>query len=99
MATENNNFQLKFQEQIDFLQQKVRLPSLTYRDLNSRNHDRAFVVAGAMKADLLKELHDAVNKAVADGQSFKQFQDGFDDVLGKHGWLNGTDKELSLIHI
>lgn len=93
MATEYENFQLKFQEQIDFLKQKVRLPTLTYRDISSRGHDRAFVVAGAMKADLLNDLHNAVNKAVAEGQSFKQFQDGFDDVLGKHGWLNGTDKE------
>mgnify|MGYP002712609139 CR=1 FL=1 len=93
MATEHENFQLKFQEQIDFLKQKVRLPTLTYRDISSRGHDRAFVVAGAMKADLLNDLHNAVNKAVAEGQSFKQFQDGFDDVLGKHGWLNGTDKE------
>jgi len=91
MTTET--FQLPFQEQIDFLKQKVRLPTLTHRDISSRGHDRAFVVAGAMKADLLNDLHNAVNKAVAEGQSFKQFQDGFDDILGKHGWLNGTDKE------
>ena len=90
MAT---SFQLPFQEQIDFLKQKVNLPTATYKDIDSRQHDRAFVVAGAMKADLLNDLHNAVNQAVANGQSFKQFQDGFDDILGKHGWLNGTDKE------
>ena len=93
MVTKQEEFKLQFQEQVDFLQQKIRLPTLTYRDLNSRQHDRAFVVAGAMKADLLNDLHHAVNKAVADGQSFKQFQDGFDDILGKHGWLNDADKE------
>ena len=49
MTTET--FQLPFQEQIDFLKQKVRLPTLTHRDISSRGHDRAFVVAGAMKAD------------------------------------------------
>ena len=90
MAT---SFQLPFQEQIDFLKQKVNLPTATYKDIDSRQHDRAFVAAGAMKADLLNDLHNAVNQAVANGQSFKQFQDGFDDILGKHGWLNGTDKE------
>lgn len=92
MATEEN-FQLPFQEQIDFLKQKVRLPTLTHRDINSRGHDRAFVVAGAMKADLLSDIHNAIIKTAESGQSFKQFQDNFDDILGKHGWLNGTDKE------
>lgn len=86
-----NNFQVKFQEQIDYLKQKTNLPTQSYKDITSRQHDRAFVVAGAMKADLLNDLHDAVNKAVADGQSFQQFQDSFDDIIGKHGWLNDED--------
>ncbi|UIZ57788.1 phage head morphogenesis protein [Acinetobacter sp. SCLZS86] len=87
-----SDFQLQFQEQIDFLSQKINLPTETHNEITSRQHDRAFVVAGAMKADLLNDLHQAVNQAVADGQSFKQFQDSFDDILAKHGWLNDTDK-------
>lgn len=83
-----SDFQLKFQEQIDFVSQKVNLPTESHREITSRQHDRAFVVAGAMKADLLNDLHNAVNQAIANGQSFKQFQDGFDDILAKHGWLN-----------
>lgn len=95
MATSNQEyerFQLPFAEQIAFLKQKVRLPTASYRDLDSRQHDRAFVVAGAMKADLLTDLHSAVNQAVTDGQTFKQFQNNFDEILGKHGWLNDQDK-------
>lgn len=88
-----SSFQLQFQEQIDYLKQKVNLPTESYKEISSRQHDRAFVVAGAMKADLLTDLHNAVNKAVSEGQSFKQFQDGFDDIIGKHGWLNDTEKE------
>ncbi len=88
-----SSFQLQFQEQIDYLKQKVNLPTESYKEISSRQHDRAFVVAGAMKADLLTDLHNAVNKAVAEGQSFKQFQDSFDDIIGKHGWLNDTEKE------
>lgn len=86
-----SSFQVKFQEQIDYLKQKTNLPTQSYKDITSRQHDRAFVVAGAMKADLLNDLHNAVNKAVADGQSFQQFQDSFDDIIGKHGWLNDED--------
>jgi hypothetical protein len=88
-----SDFQLQFQQQIDFLKQKVNLPTESYREISSRQHDRAFVVAGAMKADLLTDLHNAVNKAVADGQTFKQFQEGFDDIIAKHGWLNDEDKK------
>lgn len=86
-----SSFQVQFQEQIDYLKQKTNLPTQSYKDITSRQHDRAFVVAGAMKAELLNDLHNAVNKAVADGQSFQQFQDSFDDIIGKHGWLNDED--------
>ena len=87
-----SDFQLKFQEQIDFLSQKINLPTETHNEITSRQHDRAFVVAGAMKADLLNDLHQVVNQAIADGQTLKQFQDGFDEILAKHGWLNDADK-------
>lgn len=86
-----NSFQVKFQEQIEYLKQKTNLPTQSYKDITSRQHDRAFVVAGAMKADLLNDLHNAVNKAVIDGQSFKDFQDNFDVIISKHGWLNDED--------
>lgn len=87
------SFQVKFQEQIEYLTQKTNLPTQSYKDITSRQHDRAFVVAGAMKADLLNDLHNAVNKAVTDGQSFKDFQNNFDDIIGKHGWLSDEDEK------
>ena len=87
-----SDFQLQFQEQIDFLSQKVNLPTESHNEITSRQHDRAFVVAGAMKADLLNDLHNAVNQAIAGGQTLKHFQDGFDEILAKHGWLNDAEK-------
>lgn len=83
---------LPFQEQIDFLKQKVRLPTARYDELSSEQHDRAFVVAGAMKADLLADLHNAVKQAVEQGQAFHQFQSNFDEILAKKGWLNDETK-------
>lgn len=88
-----SDFQLKFQAQIDYLQQKINLPTETYKDLTARQHDRAFVVAGAMKADLLNDLHAAVNDAVANGQTLKDFQKNFDQIIAKRGWLADSDKE------
>lgn len=83
---------LPFQEQIAFLKQKVRLPTARYDELTSEQHDRAFVVAGAMKADLLADLHNAVKQAVEQGQAFHQFQSNFDEILAKKGWLNDETK-------
>lgn len=88
-----SDFQLKFQAQIDYLQQKINLPTESYKDLTARQHDRAFVVAGAMKADLLNDLHVAVNEAVASGQTLKDFQKNFDQIIAKRGWLADSDKE------
>ena len=57
----------QFQEQIDFLRRKLNLPSETWRDIQRAAHDRAFVVAGATKADLLHDLRKAVDQAVHGG--------------------------------
>ncbi|WP_019672298.1 phage head morphogenesis protein [Psychrobacter lutiphocae] len=86
-------FKLPFAEQIAFYQQKLRLPTQSYKDLQAHQHDKAFVVAGAMKADLLKDLQDAVAKAIEDGESLGQFKSRFDEIVAKRGWLTDTDKE------
>ena len=67
-------FDLPFDEQIAFFKQKVRLPTARYDELTSQMHDKAFVVAGAMKADLLNDLHKAVLSAIENGEALWQFQ-------------------------
>lgn len=56
--TLNVGFGTPFQAQIDFLLQKLRLPTERWDDIRRAAHDRA-VVAGAAKADLLTDLHQA----------------------------------------
>lgn len=82
-------FDLPFDEQIEFFRQKVRLPSQSYQDLTAKNHDKAFVVAGAMKADLLNDLHKAVLSAIENGDSLGQFSKNFDSIAKKYGWTAG----------
>lgn len=79
----------QFQEQIDFFRKKLNLPSETWRDIQKGAHDRAFMVAGAMKADLLHDLRGAVDKAVQGG-SIGDFRKDFDDIVQKHGWTGWT---------
>ncbi len=82
-------FDLPFDEQIEFFRQKVRLPTQGYQDLTAQNHDKAFVVAGAMKADLLNDLHKAVLSAIENGDSLGQFSKNFDSIAKKYGWTAG----------
>mgnify|MGYP002656223218 CR=1 FL=1 len=84
-------FDLPFDEQIEFFRQKVRLPTQGYQDLTAQNHDKAFVVAGAMKADLLNDLHKAVLSAIENGESLGQFSKNFDSIAKKYGWTAGVD--------
>ncbi|MDO5650543.1 MAG: phage minor head protein [Moraxella sp.] len=88
-------FDLPFDEQIEFFKQKVRLSSRTYQELTAQNHDKAFVVAGAMKADLLNDLHKAVLSAIQNGEALWQFAKNFDTIVKKHGWLGDKDQNYT----
>lgn len=86
----NVNFgtELPFEEAIQFLRQKVNLPTRHWDDLYRNAHGRAFMVAGAQQTDLLSDLRSAVDDAIARGQSFQQFQAQFDGLVEKHGWVH-----------
>lgn len=77
---------LPFKEQIDYFQGKVNLPTRSWTDTYATEHDHAFVVAGAMKRDLVSNLRDAVEKSIANGTTLEQFRKDFDLVVGKNGW-------------
>ncbi|MBE0529527.1 MAG: minor capsid protein [Rhodospirillales bacterium] len=79
-----------FQEAIDFLGQKVNLPSRAWTDLKEGAHARSFVVAGAMKDKLVSDFHGALTKALKDGTTKADFQKAFGDIAARHGWdFNG----------
>ena len=50
-------------------------------DLTAQEHYRAFAVAGAMKADLLKDLHGAVERAVVDRTTLADFRAEFRAIV------------------
>lgn len=80
-----------FTEAIDFLRNKVRLPTRAWTDLWQDQHSRAFVVAGAMKDALVADFHEAVTSAIADGTTLESFRKDFDQIVAKHGWsYNGS---------
>lgn len=84
-----NGARQQFQEQIDFFRRKLNLPSETWRDIQRGAHDRAFMVAGAAKADLLADLRKAVDQSIQGG-SIGEFRKGFAEIVAKHGWTGWT---------
>lgn len=77
---------LPFKEQIDYFRGKVDLPTRSWTDAYAAEHDYAFVVAGAVKRDLLVDLRSAVEKSISNGTTLEQFRKDFDQVVGRHGW-------------
>ncbi len=75
-----------FQEAIDFYRNKLRLPTASWTDIWEGQHSSAFVVAGAMRDELLEDLQTSVGKAIKDGSTIQQFRKDFDQIVAKHGW-------------
>ena len=89
-ARGDGKFNNPFDEQVKFLRDKLNLPTAHYDDILKEAHDRAFVVAGAAKADLLNDLHNAVNKAAQEGKSIDWFKKEFESIVQKNGWEGWT---------
>lgn len=66
------------------------VPTSKWDDLVKSQHDSAFMVAGAVKADLLADLAQAVDKAIAEGRGFDAFKKDFRSIVKKNGWHGWT---------
>ena len=83
-------FNTPFAEQLDFFRQKLNLPSERWDDIRKAAHDRAFIVAGAMKADLVADLRESIDKAIELGTGLEEFRRDFSKIVQKHGWTGWT---------
>ena len=78
----------------------VSLPTGAWTDIYETQHDVAFVVAGAAQAGLLNDLRKAVDAAITQGETLKQFQAQFDNAVAQHGWQynGGRDWRTRVIY-
>lgn len=80
------NFATDPVEAIKFLRDKINVPTATWTDLWEAEHSVAFTVAGATSEALVKDFHDAVNKAIASGTTLDEFRRDFDRIVEEYGW-------------
>ncbi len=85
-AASDRHAALPFQEQIDFFRSKVNLPTEDWTDIWQEQHERAFVVAGAARMDLLEDLRGAVDRSIAGGATLEEFRRDFAAIAKKHQW-------------
>jgi GNAT superfamily N-acetyltransferase len=84
---------LPFKEQIAFWRAKELVPTERWNDLVREQHDTAFTVAGAMQADLLSDLHQAVTKAIEQGTTLAEFTRNFEAIVAARGWTGWTGED------
>ena len=85
-------FRLPFAEQVAFFRGKLKhlAPTQKWDDLLHSEHDKAFMVASAAKADLLTDLASAVGSAIENGTGLEEFRRLFSNIVQKHGWKDYT---------
>jgi hypothetical protein len=91
---------LPFGQAIEHFRGKVNLPTRTWLDIRKGQHARAFVVAGATKAELLADFNAAVRKGIEKGTTLAEFRKDFDSIVAKHGWdyKGGRDWRSKVIY-
>ena len=57
-----------------------------WRDTAAAEHVRSFTVAKATRLDILEDIRGAVDRALAEGTTFRQFQTELEPLLRAKGW-------------
>lgn len=89
MASSNTNVNygsVPFAQQIAFFRRKLNVPTNHWADIYSKEHDWAFMVAGANRDALLGDFRSAIEKVIAEGGTLEQFRRDFDSIVASHGW-------------
>jgi hypothetical protein len=81
-----------FPEQVAALRLRLGdlVPTARWDDIQKSAHDTGFMVAGALKTDLLADILAALQRAKAEGTGYQTFQKDWKSIVEKHGWHGWT---------
>lgn len=86
MASGANPFGLPPEEAIRWFREKGYALNFDWRDMWGAQHARAFTVAKATQLDVLADIREAVDKAIASGTTLRQFRKELKPTLQSKGW-------------
>lgn len=73
-------------EAVAFFRGKGLLESFAWQDVWQEEHAKAFTVAKAMRRDILQDIYEALDRALADGTTVEQFKKELTPILQAKGW-------------
>lgn len=71
---------------VRFFRKKGLRRTFSWQDIWQEEHDAAFTVAKMMDIDLLRDVRDAVDYAIAKGETFADFRRKLEPELVRRGW-------------
>lgn len=74
------------EEAVAFMKEKGFEFTWGWREQLKINHAEVFTVAKAMRMDILQDIRGMINRALADGMGFREFQKELKPLLQKKGW-------------
>jgi SPP1 gp7 family putative phage head morphogenesis protein len=84
-------FDVAAEKAIEYFKAKGLRPTFSYADMLGRAHDEAFTVAKMMDLDLLKQVRDSLDAALANGQTFGEWKKELAPILKAAGWWGEAD--------
>ncbi|ETD85776.1 phage minor head protein [Rhodobacter capsulatus] len=81
-----------FDEQVAAFRLRLRnlVGTTRWDDISGPMHDRAGMVAGAIKQDLIADILGAVDRSLTEGTGLEVFRRDFRAIVEKHGWHGWT---------
>lgn len=79
-------FGLEPEKALAYLKSKGYAITWNWQEMLDQAHDQAFTVAKAMRLDLLSDIRGALETALQDGQTLKQFITALQPTLESQGW-------------
>ena len=77
-----------------YFRSKGHTLSWDWRDTLGEAHARAFTVAHVARMDILRDIRGAVDEAITEGKTFREFQKSLEPTLRKKGWW-GKNKRFN----
>lgn len=80
-------------------------PTWDWQDFKARDHAASFTVAKSAGFDILQDIHDAVDDAIAKGETLRDFEKRLTPILQEKGWwgkqevINPETGEAELVQL